>query len=49
MAETKIDREHLSIADALQQLNVDSKIGLSEAEAAQWLLYSNRGRLGRLV
>jgi H+-transporting ATPase len=37
MAETKIDYEHLSIADALQQLNVDPKIGLSDAEAKQRL------------
>jgi hypothetical protein len=33
MPETKIDFEHISLADALQQLNVDPKVGLSDAEA----------------
>ena len=28
MTDTKVDFEHLSIADALQQLNVDPKTGL---------------------
>ena len=33
MAETKIDFEHLSFPEALKQLEVDLKIGLSSAEA----------------
>ena len=37
MTDTKIDFEHLSIADALQQLNVDPKTGLSAEEAQKRL------------
>jgi H+-transporting ATPase len=37
MPETKIDFEHLSLAGALQQLNVDPKVGLSDAEAKKRL------------
>ena len=34
---TKTDFEHLSVPDTLKQLWVDSKVGLSEAEAKQRL------------